>query len=212
MTGTSTNHMTAISGSGISGIAVGMAVTGTNVTAGSVVALLVSQTALDLSIATGGAPSAVVFTGDVFKISLIKVTPTGTYDQTLVNAGTPGTGTCTTTNIGTDELANGSGYTTGGLTLTNVLAVLSSTTAVGSFSGTIQWTSATFSTVAGVIYNNSYRLGAATNGISPNAGGATAINHTLSVHDFGGTQTVSSGTFTLVVPTANSSTGLLRIA
>jgi hypothetical protein len=34
----------------------------------------------------------------------------------------------------------------------------------------------------------------------------------VSVHDFGGTQTVASGTFSLVFPTPDSSNAILRIA
>jgi hypothetical protein len=152
-------------------------------------------------------------------ISLINNASAQQYNNLLVNAGTPGTGTPSVTNIGTDECTNtsGSAYTAGGLALANVLAVLSSQTAVGSFSTTIQWTSASFSVYCGVIYNKSARLGGASGGITPGVGSAgttstIAVNHTVSVHDFGGVQTVSAGTFTLVVPTANSSTGLLRIA
>ena len=106
-------------------------------------------------------------------------------------------------------MANGSGYTTGGFALTNVSAVLSSTTGVGSFSVNPSWTSASFSATSGLIYNASAREGYTGAASATNAG---ATNHTVSEHDFGGTQTVASGTFTLTIPTANSSTGLLRIA
>jgi hypothetical protein len=34
----------------------------------------------------------------------------------------------------------------------------------------------------------------------------------VSVHDFGGTQTVSNGTFTVVMPTADANNAILRIA
>jgi len=215
----STTAMTAMGGSGISGIAVGMAVTGTNTAANTVVAQLTGQSTLTLSNASTGALTNPTFTGDVMYISLINNASAQQYNNLLVNAGTPGTGTPSVTNIGTDACTNtsGSAYTAGGLALANVLAVLSSQTAVGSFSTTIQWTSASFSVYCGVIYNKSARLGGASGGITPGVGSAgttstIAVNHTVSVHDFGGVQTVSAGTFTLVVPTANSSTGLLRIA
>jgi hypothetical protein len=55
-----------------------------------------------------------------------------------------------------------------------------------------------------VIYNTTVRLGQATF--------ALAANRTVSIHDFGGTQSVTAGTLTLSMPTQNSSVGLLRIA
>src|ERR1019366_2751208 len=129
-TGTSSIHLSALSS--IAGIAVGMAVTGTNVAA-TVVSVLVSQTAVDLALATTGAPSAVYFTGDVFKILLIKVSPGGTYAGGQTNVGTPATGAPTLTDVGTDEVANGSGYTTNGFTLTNISPLIGSTAAYWSF-------------------------------------------------------------------------------
>src|SRR3569833_1785572 len=107
--------------SSMTGIAVGMSVTGTNVAAGSKVLATTSSTAFTLSAATTGAISAAAVTvsGDVFKIALIKTSPAGTYDATFTNAGTPGTGTPSSSNIGTDE-TSGTGYTTGGVPLTNV--------------------------------------------------------------------------------------------
>lgn len=185
------------------GVAVGMAAGGTNVAAGAIVASVDSASQVTVSKAHTGVVTTgtISFTGDVCKILLIKASPAGTYDQTLLNVGTPGSGSPTTTNVGTDEVT-GTGYSSGGVTLTNVSAVLSSTTAVASFSVNPSWTTATFTAIAAVIYNTTARIGA----------GATPLNnHTISIHDFGGSQSVSAGTFTLVVPTANSSTGLLRI-
>ena len=186
-------------------ISVGMAVTGTNIPAGTVVAAVIDNASVTLSkAATGSATNTMTFTGDVFDILLIKSSPAHTFDGTQTNVGTPGSGTPTTANVGTDEVANGSGYTTGGFALTNVNpALFSSSTATTSFSVNPSWTSASFSTTAGIIYNSSTRLGAA----------ATPINgRTVSVHDFGGTQTVTSGTLTLLMPTNNASTAILRIA
>jgi hypothetical protein len=42
--------------------------------------------------------------------------------------------------------------------------------------------------------------------------GGRALGRTISVHDFGGTQTVTSGTLTLTMPTADQTNGLLRIS
>lgn len=201
----STVNMTGLAST--AGLAVGMAVTGTNAGAGGVISKIVSNTALTLSVASTGALTSATFTADVCLIALIKVGPGGTYDQTLLNYGI-GSGTPGAVNVGTDEIT-GTGYSAGGFTLTNVTAVLSSTTAVSSFSVNPSWTTATFSTIAGVIYNSTARIGSANAATASLAG---INNHTISIHDFAGTQTVSAGTFTLIVPTANSSTGLLRIA
>lgn len=190
------------------GVGVGDAAGGTNVAAGAIVASIDSLTQVTVSKAhTGTVTSGTIsFTADAFKLSLIKVGPSGTYDATLVNAGTPNNstgGAPSTTNIGTDEVAASGSYSAGGAPLVNVSPLLSSTTGVGSF-GSISLTSATISTIACVIYNTNNRLGAATF--------ALGAGRVMSVHDFGGTQTVTAGTLTLTMPTQNSSTGLLRIA
>lgn len=191
------------------GIASGMLVTGTNVGAApNLVTTIDSATAVHVSVANTGTVTSgsVVFTGDSFKISLIKVGFTGTYNNTLANAGTPNNstgGTPSTTNIGTDEVAPSGTYAAGGMALTNVSPLLSSTTACGSF-GNVSITGATISTVSGVIYNTSARLGASTFALS--------ANRAVSNHDFGGTQTVTSGTLTLTMPTQAAGTSLLQIS
>lgn len=203
---TSTNFLiTALAST--AGISVGMAVTGTNVAAGSVVASVDSATQVTLSKATtGSATNTMTFTADQFNILLIKTTPTHTFDHTQTNVGTPGASAPTTANVGTDEVANGSGYTSGGFALTNVgpsLPGSPSTTATISFSPNPSWTSATFSTTAAIIYNTSTRQGAA----------ATPLGgRSVAVYDFGGTQQVSNGTLTLVMPTNDGSNSILRIA
>lgn len=135
--------------------------------------------------------------GLAYKMLLIKVSPGGTYDQTLGNAGTPGTGSPTTSNVGTDE-ASGAGYTSGGFALTNVAPAVSSNVATTSFSVNPSWSSASFSATSAVIYTNDSTIGSA--------------GRTVSNHDFGGTQTVTSGTFTVVLPTNSSSLAIIRIA
>lgn len=188
------------------GIAVGMAVTGTNVAAGSVVASIDSATQVTLSKATtGSATNTMTFTGDAFKILLIKVAPGRTFDNTQTNVGTPGTGSPTASNVGTDEVT-GTGYTSGGTALVNTSPSLPgspSTTATVSFANP-SWTSATISTTAAIIYNTASRLGAAT--------AAAITGRSVSVHDFGGTQTVTAGTLTLVMPTNDGTNAIIRIA
>jgi hypothetical protein len=134
--------------------------------------------------------------GLTYKALLIKVAPSGTYDKTLSNVGTPGSGTPTTANVGTDE-ASGTGYTSGGFTLTNVSAALFTDTAVVTFSANPSWgPTATISATALVIYTTD-----ATNGTA---------NRTVAVYDFGGTQTVTANTLTVTLPAAGASTGLIR--
>jgi hypothetical protein len=193
-------------------VALGMAAGGTNVAAGAIVASIDSLTQVTVSKAHTGTVTTgtISFTADAFKISLIKGgtggTASGTYDGTLSNAGTPNNssgGTPSSTNIGTDEVAASGSYAAGGVALVNVSPILSSSTAVGTF-GNVSITSATIATIAAVIYNTTVRLGQATY--------ALAANRTVSIHDFGGAQSVTAGTLTLSMPTQNSSVGLLRIA
>lgn len=183
-------------------LAVGMAVTGTNIAAGAVIASIDSASQVTLSKAHTGAVTAATFTADVFKILLIKVAPATTFGASQTNVGTPGSGASSTSNVGTDE-TSGTGYTSGGFTLTNVNPDTSGTTAKTSFSANPSWSGASFSTTAAIIYNSSTRLGAA----------ATPLNgRAVSVHDFGGTQTVTAGTFTLVLPTNDAANAILRVA
>lgn len=174
----------------VTGLAVGMAVTGTNVAAGAVVASVDSASQVTLSKAHTGTitTATITFTGDVFKIALGKVGPTGTYDQTSTNY---------TDLTGNADEVTGTGYTAGGIALTNTTPSITSNVALTTFSN-VSWTTATFSSRAALIYNTSQR-------------GPTATR-AASVHDFGGTQTVTAGTFTLVFPTADNNNAILRIS
>jgi hypothetical protein len=127
-------------------------------------------------------------TGNTFKIALGKATASVT--------GTYGAATTSYTNLtgNSDELPNGSGYTTGGNTLTSITPVADGTTAVCDFADTT-WTSATFTTSGAIIYNDT-------------ATGDPAC----AVLSFGGDQQVSSGDFTLQFPSATASTAIIRIA
>jgi hypothetical protein len=186
------------------GLAVGMAVTGTGVATGAVIASITSATAIVVSIANTATVSSITATADVFKVSLVKASPSLTYSATQTNIGTPGTGTPTITNLGTDE-TSGTGYTAGGQALTNVQPSIPATPGtVGTTQfGNPSWTSASFSTTAMIVYNSSTRLG----------GGATPLNgRTVSIHDFGGTQTVTSGTLTILMPTNDGNNALIRVA
>ena len=186
--------------SSMAGVAVGMAFS--CATAGipnnTVVAAITGSNALTISnvstaAITGGTAT---IAGDVFKIALIKQGMSGAYSSTNVNY----------TDITADEVANTNGYATQGVALTNVTATTVGTVAFINFTPNPQWTSATFSTAGCMIYNSSVRNGS-TSGTNSTGGGRAC-----SVHDFGGSQQVSSGTFTVLMPTANSTSAILRIA
>ena len=125
--------------------------------------------------------------GNTFKLALGQAAAllTGTYGAATTNYSDL-TGN-------SDELANGNGYTTGGNTLTSVTPVADGTTAVCDFDNTT-WTSATFTTSGGIIYNS------------------TASGAACAVLSFGGDQTVSSGDFQIQFPAAAAATAIIRIA
>lgn len=129
-----------------------------------------------------------ITTGHIFKVALGKVSPTGTYGTATTNYSTL-TGN-------SDEVANGSGYTTGGFAWTaaqNITPTNTTTQTFWQWSVNPSWTSASFSTVGCIIYNSSQ------------------ANQAVYVGDFGGTQTVTSGTLTLVQPTNAAGTSLLQL-
>lgn len=205
---TNTNGQTTLTAIGsTAGLVVGMGISGTNVQSGTILASVDSLTQVTMSKASsGGAVSQATFAGDVFMLCLIKSSPTGTYDGTLANAGTPNNssgGTPSTTNIGTDEIAISGTYAAGGMTLTNVSPIISTGVACGSF-GNVSITSATITTVSAVIYNTAVRIGAATNY-------NLSKNRTVSNHDFGGPFSVTAGTLTLSMPSQTSTAALLRL-
>ena len=127
-------------------------------------------------------------TGNTFKLALGKsvATVTGTY-----NASTTSYDELTGNS---DELGNGNGYTTGGATLTSITPVLDSSTAVCDFDN-YTWTSATFTTSGGIIYNDT-----------------ASGNPACAVLSFGGDQQVSSGDFQIQFPAAAAATAIIRIA
>lgn len=127
-------------------------------------------------------------TGNVFKVALIIPSPTGTYDATSTNYS----------NItGNSDEVTGTGYSAGGFAWTaaqNITPTSTSTTAFWQWSTNPSWTSSTFSTAGCMVYNSS------------------SSNKANYVGSFGGTQSVTAGTLTLVLPTNNASFALLRIA
>jgi hypothetical protein len=124
-------------------------------------------------------------TGDTFKIALLKAAASG--------SGTFGAATTNYSDLSTDELGNGSGYTTGGNTLVSITPVADSTTAICDFDDTT-WSAATFTTSGALIYND------------------TSSDAAVAVLSFGGDQTVSSGDFQIQFPAAAAATAIIRIA
>jgi len=134
----------------------------------------------------GVAPTRGSSAADTFKAALYLTSAT-------VNAST--------TAYSASNEVSGTGYVAGGVTVTYgtpPTATNSSTTAGVAFvtpSASITYTTVTLTTVFDtvLIYNS------------------TQSNKAVSVHTFG-SQTITAGTFTLTMPTNNTSTALLRIA
>ena len=96
------------------------------------------------------------------------------------------------------QVANGNGYTTGGVALASKAVTENSTSGVFDAADP-EWTSATFTAAGALIYNKT--LGDA----SSNSRGAIAILN------FGGDFSVSGGTFKIVFPAATANTAIVRI-
>lgn len=97
----------------------------------------------------------------------------------------------TTVYSSTNEVSSAN-YTAGGFTLTNVDPSSSGTTAMCSFSSNPTWSGVTFTASQGLLYN------------------ASASNKAVAVFDFGGSQAVVAGIFTVTLPAVTSTTALLR--
>jgi hypothetical protein len=128
-------------------------------------------------------------TTDTFKAALY-------FASATVNAATTAYGT-------TGEVTNtsGTGYTAGGVTVTNATAPQSTNTtatagvAYWTPSASFSWTALTVTTAfdAVLIYNS------------------TQSNKAVSVHTFG-SQTITAGSFTLTMPTNDTTNALLRLS
>jgi hypothetical protein len=102
-------------------------------------------------------------------------------------------GASTTTYSSTNEVASGSGYTTGGNTLSGASITSSGTTAFVDFTDTT-WTSASFTARGALIYNSS------------------KSDKAIAVLDFGSDKTSTNGDFVVQFPTADASNAIIRIA
>ena len=185
------NAVTALTVNNTTGLAVGMGVSGTGITAGSVIASIDSATQVTLSKATTTATNVpVTFSGDSFFMALIKQAPSGTYDAS----------TTTYNSLGADEVtSSGTNYVTGGKVLNSLTPVTAGTTGYTNFTTPLSWTSVTLSTDGAIVYNKT------------NRGPATVTNRAVSTHAWGSTQTVSSGSLTINFPSSDSANSILRI-
>ncbi len=143
------------------------------------------------------------FTGNFmctsFKVELMKAvhnftTSTGNTFKLAMYDNSASFTAATTAYTVTNEVANSGTYSAGGGTLTNVTPTSSGTTAFTDFAD-LSFTSATITAFGALIYNDS-----------------AAGDPTVCVLDFGGSKTSTSGTFTIVFPTADASNAIIRIA
>ena len=142
------------------------------------------------------------FTGNFlctsFKVELLEgvhnfTTGTGdTYKLALYDNSAAFTAATTAYTV-TNEVS-GTGYSAGGSALTNVTPTSSGTTAYIDFAD-LTFSTATITAYGALIYNSS-----------------AAGNPAVCILDFGGAKTSTAGDFTIVFPTADSSTAIVRIA
>lgn len=127
-------------------------------------------------------------TGHVFKVALGIGSPTGTYNASTVNYSELVSNS--------DEVPNGSGYTTGGFAWTagqNITPQVSAGVAFWSWSVNPSWAAATFDTSGCLIYNSD------------------SGNRVVYVGSFGGVQSLTAATLTLALPTNGAGTSIINI-
>lgn len=134
----------------------------------------------------GTAPIRAATTADTFKAALYLTSAT-------VNAST-------TAYSGTNEVS-GAGYTAGGVAVTN--ATPPASTNASATAGTAYWTPSASITYTGVTLTTAFDCVLIYN--------SSQSDKAVSVHTFG-SQTVTAGTFTLTMPTNNTTNALLRLA
>ena len=131
---------------------------------------------------SGGGTTTTTGSGNTFKLALF------TSSATL---------SASTTVFSTTNEVSGTGYTSGGNTLTNVDPTTSGTTALTDFADTT-FSSSSITARGALIYNSSTTAGTA--------------NRAVVVLDFGADKTSTSGDFTIAFPTADASNAIIRIA
>jgi len=131
--------------------------------------------------------------GDTYKIALYTSSATIDANTTAYTATNEATGT--------NYTAGGNTLTNGGVTATNTSA--SAGTGFTTFSNTT-WTNATVTARGALIYNT-----------TPSANGTantTLTNAAVAVLDFGSDKTSTAGDFTIIFPTNNNTSAIIRIA
>ncbi len=121
--------------------------------------------------------------GDTFKIALY------TSSATL--------GASTTDYTSSNEVT-GTGYTAGGIALTNIDPTSSGTTAFIDFADAT-WANATITAAGALIYNTT-------------TDGGTGTTNAVAVISFGGDKTSTNGDFVVQFPAADASNAIVRIA
>ena len=134
-----------------------------------------------------------------FKVELMKAvhnftTSTGNTFKLALYDNSASFTAATTAYTVTNEVANSGSYSAGGGTLTNVTPIATGTTAFTDFAD-LSFTSATITAFGALIYNDT-----------------ASGDPTVCVLDFGGAKTSTSGTFTIIFPTADASNAIIRIA
>jgi len=136
--------------------------------------------------------------GDTFKLAL--------YTNSAVPTDFGGTGSVMNASVETYNATNevsGTGYTATGAALTNIdpsLPVSPGTTAITDFED-LTFSTATITARGAVIYNT-----------TPNTTSLSVTNPAVVVLDFGADKTSTAGNFTIVFPTADASSAIIRIA
>lgn len=106
-------------------------------------------------------------------------------------------GAATTNYAATNEVV-GTGYTAGGVALTNIDPTSSGTTAFIDFADAT-WASATITAAGALIYNTT-------------TDGGTSTTNAVAVISFGGDKTSTNGDFVIQFPVADATNAIVRIA
>ena len=134
-----------------------------------------------------------------FKVELMKAvhnftTSTGNTFKLALYDNTPSFNASTTAYTSSGEVSASGTYSAGGGALTNVTPTSTGTTAFTDFAD-LSFTSATITAYGAMIYNDS-----------------AAGDPSVCILDFGGAKTSTSGTFTIIFPTADATSAIIRIA
>ena len=134
-----------------------------------------------------------------FKVELMKgvhnfTTGTGNTFKLALYDNSASFTAATTAYTATNEVAASGSYSAGGGALTNVTPSSTGTTAFTDFAD-LSFTAATITAYGALIYNDT-----------------AAGDPTVCVLDFGGAKTSTSGTFTIIFPTNDSTSAIIRIA